>query len=654
MYLTMDAEIGKLKAEITCFLCQNVLSNPKSLPCQHVYCSQCLLEANVSNTLTCPECNEVHVNCMDIASLPTPHVKKRCIATYEAMCARQIPVTPQPVKKCAIHSGELLSLYCDTCGLVCRKCVLIYCVEEGHGYKNAEEKMKIMQNDLSQDHESLSAVLSKLMASSMRLGLAHEEKLQTVNSTFDSLASILQQERNRTMESLNKTFEEQKEQNLHLTSKISEAIKNLQSILKSILSCQSNPVEDLVALKKRVGNVQESLHSISHEQVDLPDIKVDLCSPSGLKAFLDERVRVYEDECSLQSYVEDFDFESVPVNESSDITVRVHLTDLQGHLGNVTLHSELLYSYEDSPVTVTINEVGSNTYSLVITPRKRGDHKLLIQCNGKHICGSPIPLFVTMAPGKLATVSPVVRELSGIVAIKFHGGKLYVTEDGVSLNVMNLPATKVESRFKVNAILEIAIGADFYYATVRNNTVIKMDTKGNILKSIGKRGSLPGEFNIVNGIALKGGEVYVCDTGNNRIQVFDEDLNYILSIGMFGHERCRFSKPDNVIFDEDCHIYVVEEGNHRVQVLTPACRHLRFIGTNGSKPGQLDKPVSMAIFRGLVYVVELGNIRVSIFTKTGDFVAIFADGLISEPDNIAVDGNGYIHVTESRSKLFIF
>lgn len=263
-------------------------------------------------------------------------------------------------------------------------------------------------------------------------------------------------------------------------------------------------------------------------------------------------------------------------------------------------------------------------------------------------------MFVTMAPDKLASVSPDVKELEGIVAAKFYAGKLYVTEDEVALKVMDSSATKVEQRFKVPGILEIAIGTDFFYATVRRNTVIKMDVKGNVLKSIGRKGTLPGEFNIVNGIRLKDGEVYVCDTGNDRIQVFDEDLNFIRSMGVSGKGENQFFRPDNLVFDEEDNIYVVEEGNNRVQVLTPLCRHIRYIGTQGSGAGRLNKPVSAAIFGGLVYVVEFGNKRVSISTKTGDFVATFANGLFSEPDNIAIDESGYIHVTDSRSKLFIF
>ena len=260
----------------------------------------------------------------------------------------------------------------------------------------------------------------------------------------------------------------------------------------------------------------------------------------------------------------------------------------------------------------------------------------------------------TDPPDQLAKVVPIVRELNRIVAIKFFGGKLYVTEDDIALVVMNSSATRVESRFEVPNILEIAIGARFYYATVKRNTIIKMDTSGNILKSIGRRGSLPGEFNIVNGIALKDGELYVCDTGNDRVQVFDEDLIFIRSMGAYGPERNNLNKPDNIVLDEEGNMYVVEEGNHRVQVLTPMCRHIRSIGAPGSRGGELKQPVAVAIFRDLIYIVEFGNKRVSVFTKTGEFVSTFADGLFSDPDNIVVDDNGYVYVTAMLSKLYIF
>jgi DNA-binding beta-propeller fold protein YncE len=58
-----------------------------------------------------------------------------------------------------------------------------------------------------------------------------------------------------------------------------------------------------------------------------------------------------------------------------------------------------------------------------------------------------------------------------------------------------------------------------------NSRVAKYDKDGRFIKSVGSRGNAPGQFNTPHTIATdKQGNVYVGDRGNNRIQVFDNDL----------------------------------------------------------------------------------------------------------------------------------
>jgi DNA-binding beta-propeller fold protein YncE len=57
-----------------------------------------------------------------------------------------------------------------------------------------------------------------------------------------------------------------------------------------------------------------------------------------------------------------------------------------------------------------------------------------------------------------------------------------------------------------------------------NARVAKFDKDGKFVKSWGSRGEEPGQFNMVHGIAIDAQDnVYVADTGNQRIQVFDRD-----------------------------------------------------------------------------------------------------------------------------------
>jgi hypothetical protein len=66
---------------------------------------------------------------------------------------------------------------------------------------------------------------------------------------------------------------------------------------------------------------------------------------------------------------------------------------------------------------------------------------------------------------------------------------------------------------------------------IGNARVAKFDKDAHFIKSWGQRGTNPGEFNSLRGIAIDAkGLVYVADGGNKRIQVFDGDGNVKASV----------------------------------------------------------------------------------------------------------------------------
>jgi hypothetical protein len=68
--------------------------------------------------------------------------------------------------------------------------------------------------------------------------------------------------------------------------------------------------------------------------------------------------------------------------------------------------------------------------------------------------------------------------------------------------------------------------ADGLASGVGNARVAKFDKDAHFIKSWGYRGTEPGQFNALRGIAIDAkGLVYVLDAGNKRIQVFDADGN---------------------------------------------------------------------------------------------------------------------------------
>jgi hypothetical protein len=149
--------------------------------------------------------------------------------------------------------------------------------------------------------------------------------------------------------------------------------------------------------------------------------------------------------------------------------------------------------------------------------------------------------------------------------------------------------------------------------------------------------------------------VYICDSGNHRIQVTDYDGNPLFSFGSFGTGDGEFDSPYGVSNDGE-RVYVTDSGNHRVQYFDLYGNYLGQWGAMGSANGEFITPKGIAVDDGHVYVVDQGNNRFQIFTKEGFFI-LWADDCaeggtkLNAPTNCYVDsvflwiddtGNGHI------------
>ena len=94
----------------------------------------------------------------------------------------------------------------------------------------------------------------------------------------------------------------------------------------------------------------------------------------------------------------------------------------------------------------------------------------------------------------------------------------------------------------------------------------KFTSSGTLIKCVGQWGMKEGEFDGPHTVTLYDNQVYVCDYNNDRIQVFDLNLNFVQSIGSHGKGRCEFNGAVDVKFDAAGNMYVTEYGNKRMQV----------------------------------------------------------------------------------------
>lgn len=93
--------------------------------------------------------------------------------------------------------------------------------------------------------------------------------------------------------------------------------------------------------------------------------------------------------------------------------------------------------------------------------------------------------------------------------------------------------------------------ADGHAPNAHNSArVVKFSPEGRFLKSWGHLGTAPGDFNEPHDIFIGGSQnrVYVADRKNNRIQVFDQDGNFIAAWKQFGQPSSVFVGKDDTIY----------------------------------------------------------------------------------------------------------
>ena len=91
-----------------------------------------------------------------------------------------------------------------------------------------------------------------------------------------------------------------------------------------------------------------------------------------------------------------------------------------------------------------------------------------------------------------------------------------------------------------------------------NARIVKFNENGKFIKTWGKKGTAPGEFDIPHCLAFDSkGRLYVGDRNNNRIQIFDQDGNYI-------SELKQYSRPSGIFIDKHDIIYVADSESESV------------------------------------------------------------------------------------------
>ena len=628
----------KLEEQVKCPVCIDIFTTPKLLSCNHALCKDCIdhLPVDVDkghHIVKCPTCRKpTTLPHDDAANLPPAFHINTLIEVHHA--ALQVPATVSDkpeVPKCPIHNDRSLEMYCEDCSeLACTKCF-----HHKHREHTGDYVTDLFDRHKQDINDSLVAVEQHVQGAILH---AHE--------------SLVTQER----------------EIIHLKERVDRLLKQK---LHQIAKQKEDGEVFLAHLKSNKKYIQDKLCSGSQQEILMEKHEmIERLRIAGQDLMLhvqqlQPKENVFQHSHDILEKCNKMLIGEVGVGGTVDVAKAKPSTkvavigrhrSIEISVPNVSrlkrslLSCHLVADEEDNVVTqCKVKHVEKDKYCISFTPIRQGLHRPKVQIKGADFC-NPCAIRVLLSP-KFRQVNMIENlNMPQGIAVTPTGLLLVTKRSDKEILVLNRHGSVVE-RFQHQGggyPKGVCITPDDHILVVgEHGPHIAMYTMDYALvvkaKSNYGNGSL--QFKRPQGIAVNGcGHVYVCDTGNHRIQVLTPDLAYYYEFGKKGSKPGRFRNPCGIAIDSQGIVYVCDWENDRIQKLYNDGTYI------GEFKVKSKSPHKIAIDnKDMVYVAS--DDEMSIYDSNGDYLGC-TDSVATH--GLATDEQGHIYACQDSSRINIY
>ena len=665
----MESLLKNVKEHVTCSICLDTFTDPKTITCLHTFCFECIkkhaLISQRNGKFRCPECQaEVDLpeaNRFD--KLPTSFhhnsllsvlairqsgkgndiscgvCKKKsaeisyCFECAKFMCsdcvnAHQLftnlteghKVTPvnqfKPQDYDALmrrqsfcsqqyHEREVTRFFC----LKCQICVCQICIATDHKAHDVEPLEK------AADGEKANILTrTKVLKTKKKV---FGDTIREYEQTVLELETII----TNTKREVSKAVEQ-------IIAKIREDERRIITALENIRASRADKLDSAKA------QVQSLLKQIN-QAIEFAENLIQRSSSSDVmqsKNYLEQRFNHLENTPIPELPVNSF-LKFYPSKEEKNLTLGyiatrepvVGLTkDFQAgvesefevhpqKLGEEFFEVKVIVEPVDKIRSLTTCEKQDGDYTVKFTPKVPGIFNIILKVNGKEFAGSPYNVQVTQR----------LIQVVGEIKVK---GETFEQPSGIAVNSKG----------------QIAV-SDY-----DKHCILITDKEGNCVRKVGCYGNRAGQLNCPSDVTyLSDDNILVADQLNHRIQQFNVQTgNYVKSFGKKGTRDGEFLNPVGVCVDEEGRVIVADIHNNRIQVLSQDGEPLFQFGNSG--PVKLWKPKSCIYHENKFIVSDWVNNCLKVFDNAGKFLYNIGekgegDGQLKGPRGLCLQKCGNHH-----------
>ena len=612
----MESPLKNLKEQVTCSICLDTYTKPKTIACLHTFCCECLerqaLTSPKQGFYRCPECqSQICIpegKCFD--NLPSSFLHNSLLSLLAVR-----------------RSGEGNEISCGTCQK--KTAEINYCFDcEKFMCPDCVKAHEVFRDTIFQGHKVTpvrqfqAADYEALLKRQSFCSEKYHEKEVTKFFCVGCQSCVCQvcintDHKSHDVVPLEKAADDEKANITARAELVKEKKEVCRDVIREFEKTEHELETNISTAKRRVSQATEQmmgkLRQLEREAITTLE-----------KSRVSRIAKLHSGKASVVSFEKQLDqaFEF-----SNNLVERSSSSDIMQNKKNVQERIEDLIktTMPALPVSSCVEFVSTcepESLSLGFTKFSETD-----------VQGSTVEgLDQNFQAGVEAELLICPKTSEGEIRNTQHTDRVEIHIDPADQVRSLVTSEKEDECFQANFVVKVP---GTYKIEVKVNgqrlvkspfTIVVKAREFNIVGKLDFQGEVP---QALAGIAVNSkGVIAVANYEGHCILVFDETGKFVRKIGGQGDKDGQFANPPDVTFLNDDEILVADQFNHRIQQINVQTGNfVKSFGKKTSGDGEFGYPVSVCITSDgrFIAVAEFANSRIQVFTMDGEPVFKFGD-----------------------------
>ena len=685
----MESLLVNLKKQLTCSICLDTYSEPKTISCLHTFCCECLEKhARVSQKqgkFRCPECQAA----IDLPEgnrfdrLPNSFFHKSLLSLLAVRQSGE--ASSITCYQCSATNPQMY--YCFDCGrFMCPDCFnaheLLKKSFQGH-------KVTPVQDFKTEDYEAL---LRRQPFCSQEF---HEREITRFFCSQCQVCicqiCIVTDHQNHKVVLLDKAAHEEKHNIMSGAKLIKKMESELRNVIKQFEETISKLESNMATAKRNVKQVAEQmianirererkalesleatrvsrLHKINLAKQEVESLVKQMNQAAQFAENLVQRTSssdIMQNKETLRTKFEELLRVEVPKHQQTTFIKFTATSQKDLKLGFIEVTEGTAKAAKSTLEGLDQTFQAGVEAEFTLCPKTSGGE----MSNQAGLRGR---VELLIKPVKDVTDVIVEEKEDGNLRLKFTPKVPGAYSIEVKINGDKLPTCPMTVRVKERELVVvgelklklfpgdtfkwlygIAVNTEGQIVVTDNfgHCVYVFDKNGNCLRKSRGEGSNSGQFQFPDGISLlNDNEVLIADLGNSTIQRLNIHTGTVVkSFGKIGEEKGELRNPIDVTVDDEGRVVVTEWGNNRIQVMSDEGQSIFTFGDKG--PEKLCRPTCCIPYKNMFLVSDGENHCIKAFDQSGTFLYKFGkegnqDGQFKWPYGLLVDSSNNLLVCD--------